>query len=336
MNKMRLAALIGVLCAGPSPGVVNAQSLDVIGTRAAGMGGAFVGVADDASAVYWNPAGLAAGAYFSLVLDGGVRRAAPDEGPRGEKHSSFLLAATMPALGLSYYRLRAAVASADSPAMSAPTGTPSVRVDTLVTNHAGVTFVQSLVPSVAIGSTVKLVRGIAASGLTESAGAAEALDSAEPRGDGATRVDLDLGIMAAGRRVKAGLTLRNVREPEFTTPEGRTLKLERQARAGVSYALTSGILLAADADLLTSADGFGERRDAAFGIEGRLARRAWVRSGLRFNTAGNSDGQPDGTGRAFTAGGSYAATASVTIDAVVISGGDRAGRGWGISARFVY
>ena len=33
------------------------------------MGGAFVAVADDASAVYWNPGGLAAAAYFSLVVD---------------------------------------------------------------------------------------------------------------------------------------------------------------------------------------------------------------------------------------------------------------------------
>ena len=45
----------------------GAQSTESVGTRAQGMGGAFVGVADDASAVYWNPAGLAGGAYFSLV-----------------------------------------------------------------------------------------------------------------------------------------------------------------------------------------------------------------------------------------------------------------------------
>ena len=44
------------------PVQASAQSLDTIGTRAQGMGGAFVGVADDASAVYWNPAGLAGGA----------------------------------------------------------------------------------------------------------------------------------------------------------------------------------------------------------------------------------------------------------------------------------
>ena len=32
------------------------------GERALGMAGAFVGVADDATATYWNPSGLASGA----------------------------------------------------------------------------------------------------------------------------------------------------------------------------------------------------------------------------------------------------------------------------------
>lgn len=37
----------------------NGLSLNSIGTRALGMGGAFVGLANDGSAIYWNPAGLA-------------------------------------------------------------------------------------------------------------------------------------------------------------------------------------------------------------------------------------------------------------------------------------
>ena len=37
----------------------NGLSLNSIGPRAAGMGGAYVGYANDASALYWNPAGLA-------------------------------------------------------------------------------------------------------------------------------------------------------------------------------------------------------------------------------------------------------------------------------------
>jgi hypothetical protein len=41
-------------------GTVGAQFLKIgIGARAVGMGSAFVSVADDASAVYWNPAGVA-------------------------------------------------------------------------------------------------------------------------------------------------------------------------------------------------------------------------------------------------------------------------------------
>ena len=44
-----------------SPALATAQTVDTVGTRAAGMAGAFVAVADDASAAYWNPAGFAAG-----------------------------------------------------------------------------------------------------------------------------------------------------------------------------------------------------------------------------------------------------------------------------------
>jgi len=41
-----------------------AQTTDTIGVRAQGMGGAFTAVADDATASWWNPSGMAGGAYF--------------------------------------------------------------------------------------------------------------------------------------------------------------------------------------------------------------------------------------------------------------------------------
>ena len=55
------------------------------GSRAAGMGGAFVAVADDASAVYWNPAGFAAGSFFSLVARPLHRRGRPGRRRRGRQ-----------------------------------------------------------------------------------------------------------------------------------------------------------------------------------------------------------------------------------------------------------
>ena len=52
----------------------NGLSLNSIGPRALGMGGAFIGIADDYSAVYWNPAGISQikdpliAAYFTGVM----------------------------------------------------------------------------------------------------------------------------------------------------------------------------------------------------------------------------------------------------------------------------
>ncbi|MEO6223141.1 MAG: hypothetical protein ABIP90_07805, partial [Vicinamibacterales bacterium] len=42
---------------------------EVIGSRALGMGGAFVAVADDPSAVFWNPAGLASGQPAGATIE---------------------------------------------------------------------------------------------------------------------------------------------------------------------------------------------------------------------------------------------------------------------------
>ena len=71
---LALAALIGI-----APlAFANGLNLNSLGTRALTMGGAFVALADDFSAVYWNPAGLAKftskafGLYGTDILPSGT------------------------------------------------------------------------------------------------------------------------------------------------------------------------------------------------------------------------------------------------------------------------
>src|SRR5262249_48359781 len=92
---LSVVTLFSVLLAGPPR--ADAQTSDAIGIRAQGMGGAFTAVADDATATWWNPAGLAAGPYANVILEYGR--------PRDEEASHRGFAFAFPALGLSYYRL---------------------------------------------------------------------------------------------------------------------------------------------------------------------------------------------------------------------------------------
>lgn len=56
---MMIACLVGTLASAAYAGADPAAFLKVgVGARAMAMGGAFVSVADDTSAIYWNPAGL--------------------------------------------------------------------------------------------------------------------------------------------------------------------------------------------------------------------------------------------------------------------------------------
>ena len=89
-----------------SAGRVDAQVFETVGVRALGIGGAFVAGADDATAIYWNPAGLT-DVFFSGVLDVHWTDTRLDPDPlRREGTSEFttLAALATPTRGLSYYR----------------------------------------------------------------------------------------------------------------------------------------------------------------------------------------------------------------------------------------
>jgi len=305
------------------------------------MAGAFVAVVDDASAVYWNPAGLASGAYFSLVLDHNTAEASRGSGPLAGSESATLLALGVPALGLTYYRLRATTVESplaapdqlDTPPTLAAGGV--ARVASLITHHTGVTLVQSLTDRIAVGTTLKFVRGVAASGLVPAGDRGDLLDDAGGLvGSGSTEFDADIGVMAVAGTLRAGLTVRNVREPEFETPGAEeSLQLHRQVRAGVALTAASGLLVSADLDLRSVPGTTGLVRNFAAGAEARVLRRMAVRGGFRFNTR---DDQPAGRAPVGTAGLSYAAAGSILIDGQVTLGAEDADRGWGLGVRVLF
>jgi hypothetical protein len=314
----------------------DAQTFAAVGTRAAGMGGAFVAVADDASAAYWNPAGFAAGSFFSLVLDRTASTAEPEASQAGQSQSGFLLSLGAPALGLSYYRLRGTTvlpATAEQVADRNLNG-GVLRLDSLVTHHVGATLVQSVAQGVAVGATLKMVRGIAGSEFRAEPRADLLGDGAALMGRASNAFDADVGVMVSTGLVKAGLTVRNLFEPAFEAAGGGRLGLERQARAGIALVPVDGWLVAADLDLLKTAGVGGfDRRDFAVGAEGRVGRRVVVRAGGRLDTLGDG---PGGRAATFSMGGSYAVLGGVLVDGHLTAGSAWGGRGWGIGARFVY
>src|SRR3954470_216590 len=112
-----LAALLG-----GAVSEASAQTFESVGVRAQGLGGAFVAVAGDATASWWNPAGLATGAYLSSVVEH-VRLTTPANPPASGPASRTAagdFAISFPALGLSYYRLRVSEIADPGSTVAAP------------------------------------------------------------------------------------------------------------------------------------------------------------------------------------------------------------------------
>lgn len=298
------------------PGAAAAQSFETAGARALGMGGAFVGVADDVTAVWWNPAGLATGGFFSLAVERhAFERRRPElfGGPPAAERSSFFLGAGSLPLGLSYVRTR------ETWLTHGPADEAVLR--DLVTHQAGVTVLQSLTGAVVVAGTAKYVRGVAASGPP----------GVDADGEGSHAFDADLAIMVQAGVLKAGLTLRNVTSPEFEAPDGSRLELPWLARAGASYLATPNLTVAVDVDLRAVQAGGDRRRSLALGGEWRIAgfTRFAVRSGARFDTIGEMN--PLGT-----VGGSYAVRNGVWVDVWAAAGSEQADRGWGLAGRIAF
>jgi hypothetical protein len=297
--RIGVMAFLTVLTA-PWPGLAtlaSAQTAEVVGTRALGMGGAFVAVADDPSAVYWNPAGLPRMGVINL----GLEWQSFETGGDAADGSSALVAMTTPPLGVSYLRLR-----------------QTNRLGTsLVTHNIGASLVQSIGERIDVATTIRFVHGEAA--------------LIDLPGKGSNTVDFDVAAMVMlGRGIRAGVNVRNLREPEFDTlMDGVEVTLERQARAGVAWHGESTIV-AVDVDLLETDSVLGPRRHVAIGGEQWFAnRRLGARAGFRLNTGENA--LPAGA-----AGVSVRLTSSIFADAQITRGASDRDRGWGIALRYAY
>ena len=309
-----------------SPAAAWAQhAFESVGSRAQGMGGAFVAVADDATAVYWNPAGLLSGQPYGATFEWNRLRFGPQDDPpapgAGDRGGSFASLGTWP-LGISYGRLRT------SRIVDAAGG--EARVETLETKDFGVTILQTLVPGLVIGSTLKYVRGATSFATAEGATAADALKrAADEERDASGAFDLDVGLMADLVYVRVGLTVKNLRQPEFGESAETAIALPRQGRLGVAVLPASGVTLAMDVDLNTVDLRDGLRRMMALGGETRLGSRLAVRGGVRWNRAGSSE--PVGT-----VGGSVAVRSGLWLDGHYAHGRAERDRGFGIALRAGY
>jgi hypothetical protein len=278
-----------------------AQTFGGVGVRAEGMGGAFVAVADDASATYWNPAGIATGATFDAQVS-------------VSQESDFFVGAALPVLGASVYRTH----TVPGDPSRQNEGSGEVPVRTFVTTNVGVTFVQTIVPGLVIGSTTRLVSG--------------GFEGVE----GETEFDLDAGAIFSIGNVRAGVAARNLLEPEFGE-EGDAVRMERQMRAGVALtprSLPTGLhgpySLAFDADLTTSLGALGEVRNAAFGGEYWLFRGyVGARAGLRWSTVGESR-------RAFSWGATARLPRSIHLEGQTTDFTESDERWWNICLRVTF
>jgi hypothetical protein len=343
MSNKNSGRVLALLLTASWPSFATGQGLETLGSRAPALA-AFVAVADDASAVAWNPAGLVSGPIINLTVGLGratnVPDGVPDPASLADQLGTTLIAIGSTPVGLAYYRISTRSLHVDTPAVS---GSPDRETrhaiaQTLVTSHLGATVQQSVGDYLTLGATLKLVRGSVGRGVVTASAWDDAFDEAAAiEGRGSARGDLDIGAMVAAGRVRAGFVVRNLTAPSFGAGQddgdvGR-VTLERHVRVGAAWADRwpgiSQTVVAIDADLTRVPHPAGERRDVAVGIE------RWVR-GQQFGLRAGTRVSTVGAGRpVLSLGGSYAVRAGVFVEGYVARG-TRDDRGWGLAVRLSY
>jgi len=292
------------------PVLAAAQSFEDVGIRAQGMAGAFVAVADDATASWWNPAGLATSASIAdLIVEAG------QNGKRG-------FAFGFPSLGLSYYRLEispfpppGSTAAGDSNRQDlgvAGTGVPVA--DRLSFHQFGAALGQSIGSHLVVSSTIKVMHA-----------------------QSTTRGGLDVGTMASFGPMRLGLTVRDLTAGTFGSGQG-AFELARRARAGVAIVTPSRgridrLTVAFDADLTKAPVGGWDERHVAAGAEAWFLGR---RFGVRGGAGAVVSDDPSGGGAFGAFGVSGSPVNRVYVDGAITRGPDATRNRWGFDLRLTF
>lgn len=302
--------LVIVVIAGSAAGA-SAQAIEEVGTRAQGMGGAFVAVANDSTATWWNPAGTAAGPFVDFTA--GIARPV-DAGSWG-------IAMTTPVVGASYYRLETAGIRSPAPTGGPSGGRQDGRVElpqpSLRIGQFGATLTHSVFSRLHAGATIKVVRGLS--------------DENAVGQSRQTDVDVDLGGLGIVGPVRIGVVARNLASAVVVRTADGDIRLDRQLRVGAAFdgALrpvdrTLPFVVSVDADVVSYDTIRGPRRVVAAGAERWFAaRRVGTRVGVRFNQVGAQE-------RTVSAGASYRLVTGVMAEGFVTAG-SRPERAWGLS-----
>ena len=327
-------ALLALVFLGALARVSSGQVIESVGSRALGMGGAFVAVANDSSAGWWNPAGVAAGPFLDIGLGRALGEAVDVASAWRRRTSGFALAT--PPFGFHVYRLQITqlqpIATTESGLDGREEGLIGASVHGFEGHQVGVTIPWTVMTGVHVGTTLKYLRG--ALRTTEATGLpSELLDGGEAlSGGGTTGVfDFDIGALAVAGPVRLGLVMRNVRHSGFTAASGGAMTLDRHLRVGAAFDASEAggppLTVALDADAGTYGEGQAERRVVALGAEQWLLdRRVGLRVGGRFNTAGPK-------GRTATAGASVSLRSGFFVDGHIARGSSAEESGWGAAAR---
>lgn len=333
-----------------APARASAQAFEAVGTRAAGMGHAFVAVADDATATWWNPAGLPGSLIFDATLEWGAldsdRDAPIDRAGSAGQSRTFGLAVAFPVAGASYVRHRQW--RIEPPTVGLAGGRQSGGRDStaraLLTHHVGVSLAQSVGDAVVVGVTARVIRG-SVSGVQAAGRAGDAFERAgDAASTGSTTGDVDAGVLVRISRVRLGLAARNLAAPAFdvdatsgggaSAPRQRW-RLERRVRVGVAVVADADRTgrqpwsVSADADLTRDDEVPGGWRGIGAGAERWFGgRRVAVRGGVEGSTAG--DARATGTGGvSVQVPGGFLLEASGAL-------GARERRGWGLTAHVMF